>query len=133
MAPKNNNMRTRLNETEYEAIDRLFVYGTLQSGQSRNHILRGLSFEKARLYKHRKEVPPELGFPFIVQDKISQVEGEVYFGLKQSHWSQIDLIEGEGSLYHRILIEVEIIPKGRNLIAYTYYPSENLVERYSEK
>ncbi len=133
MPPRNNNLKTRLKETEYEEIDRLFVYGTLQSGQSRNYILRGLSFEKALLSEHRKEVPPELGFPFIVQDKRSHVEGEVYFGLKQSHWSQIDLIEGEGSLYHRILVEVELIRKGRNLIVYTYYPSENLVESYSEK
>ena len=133
MAPKNNNLKTRLKETEYEAIDRLFVYGTLQSGQSRNYILRGLSFEKAMLSEHRKEVPPELGFPFIVQDERSYVDGEIYFGLEQSHWSQIDLIEGEGSLYHRILVEVEIMSKGKKIIAYTYYPSEDLIERYSEK
>ena len=95
MAPRNNNLKTKLKESGSEDIDQLFVYGTLQSGQSRNHILRGLSFEKALLSEHRKEVPPELGFPFIVQDKRSHVEGEVYFGLKQSHWLQIDLIEGE--------------------------------------
>ena len=51
----------------------------------------------------------------------------------QSHWTQIDLIEGEGSLYHRILVEVKTVPKGENVVTYAYYPSENLIEHYHEE
>ena len=126
-------MTEKQSETTDEKCDRLFTYGTLQSGKSRNYLLEGLIFEKAFLSGYRKVAPPELGFPFITQDKESNVTGEIYFQLTQVHWSQIDFIEGEGSLYHRILVRVEIIPKGRNLIAYTYYPSGDLIDRYSEK
>ncbi len=126
-------MTEKQSETADKKCDRLFTYGTLQSGKSRNYVLKELEFKKAILPGYRKVAPPELGFPFITQDKESNVTGEIYFQLTQVHWSQIDLIEGEGSLYHRILVEVEIIPKSRNLIAYTYYPSEDLIERYSEK
>ena len=120
-------------KAKHDECDRLFTYGTLQSGYSRNYLLEGLLFEKAILPDFRKVAPPELGFPFIVQDETSQVTGEIYFGLKQSHWTQINLIEGEGSLYHRILVEVKTIPKGTRLLAYTYYPSEDLIKQYSEK
>jgi gamma-glutamylcyclotransferase (GGCT)/AIG2-like uncharacterized protein YtfP len=118
---------------EYHICDRLFTYGTLQSGYSRNCLLRGLEFKKAVLTKYRKVTPLELGFPFIVQDKESDVIGELYFQLTQAHWTQIDLIEGEGSLYHRILVEVKTIPEGTQFTTFTYYPSEGLIEQYSEK
>ncbi|UCG01912.1 MAG: gamma-glutamylcyclotransferase [Candidatus Heimdallarchaeota archaeon] len=113
--------------------DRLFTYGTLQSGQSRNFLLSGLEFKKAILPGYRKVTPPELGFPFIVQDKGSNVTGEIYFQLTQAHWTEIDLIEGEGSLYHRILVEVKTIPNGMQFSTFTYYPSRSLIEQYSEK
>ncbi|UCE12972.1 MAG: gamma-glutamylcyclotransferase [Candidatus Heimdallarchaeota archaeon] len=113
--------------------DNLFVYGTLMHGYSRNYLLQGLSFEKAILYGYRKVFPSTLGFPFIKkEDTINiYVEGEVYYGLTPSHWIEIDRVEGEGSLYHRILVEVETIPKRIRLSAFTYYPSQSLVENYS--
>lgn len=113
--------------------NRLFTYGTLQSGYSRNYLLQGLEFKKAVLSGYRKVAPLDLGFPFIVQDKESHVTGELYFQLTQAHWTQIDLIEGEGSLYHRILVEVKTIPEGTEFTTFTYYPSEGLIEQYSEK
>lgn len=125
-------MKITKRANKYEKCDRLFVYGTLQHGYSRNHLLQGLSFEKAILPNHRIVTPPELGFPFIVQERGDHVPGEVYFELTQSHWRQIDLIEGEGSLYHRILVEVKSIPRNSILVAYTYYPSKDLIERFSE-
>lgn len=133
MKLRSNDKKGKNHKTEREECDRLFTYGTLQSGYSRNYLLEGLKFKKAILPDHRKVAPPELGFPFIVQDEIFHVIGEIYFGLKQSHWTQIDLVEGEGSLYHRILVEVKTIPKDRNFVAYTYYPSNDLIEQYSEK
>ncbi|MHA2225324.1 MAG: gamma-glutamylcyclotransferase family protein [Candidatus Hodarchaeales archaeon] len=115
-----------------EKCDRLFVYGTLQSGYSRNYLLEGLTFEKAVLLRHRKATPPNLGFPFIVLDKNSEVEGEIYYGLTQSHWEQIDLVEGEGSLYHRIIVEVETFSKleRRKISTFVYFPSESLIKRF---
>lgn len=120
------------NDPNNEKCAHLFVYGTLQHGYSRNHLLQGLRFEKAVLPDHRKVSPPELGFPFIIQENGSQVLGEVYFDLAQSHWTQIDAVEGEGALYHRILVKVKTIPANSMIIAYTYYPSIDLIERYSE-
>ena len=119
--------------TENQINDRLFTYGTLQSGYSRNYLLQGLEFKKAILSGYRKVAPLELGFPFIVKDQKSSVTGELYFQLTQAHWTQIDLIEGEGSLYHRILVEVKTIPKGLKYQTFTYYPSTGLISQYGEK
>ena len=110
-------------------INNLFVYGTLQHGQSRNYILRGLKYEKATLFNYKKVVPPTLGFPFIIRDDSSSVRGEIYFGLNQSLINQIDIIEGEGQLYHRILVKVKG-ESGTELDAFTYYPSEVLIKNY---
>lgn len=110
--------------------DRLFVYGTLQHGKSRNYILSGLKFEKATLFNYRKVVPPTLGFPFIIHDDSSSVRGEVYFGLDQFLINQIDMIEGEGQLYHRILVKVRV-NSGKELEVFTYYPSEVLIKNYT--
>ncbi|MFX0125285.1 MAG: gamma-glutamylcyclotransferase family protein [Candidatus Hodarchaeota archaeon] len=112
--------------------DRLFVYGTLQSGQSRNHYLKGLSYEKAQLIGYRKISPPSLGFPFIIKEETSEVMGEIYFGLKQHHWATLDKIEGEGSLYHRILVEVVLTSSYEHLISYVYFPSRILIENFAK-
>ena len=111
-------------------IDRLFVYGTLQHGQSRNYILSGLKYEKATLFNYKKVLPPNLGFPFIVRDDSSSVSGEIYFGVNQSLINQLDAIEGEGQLYHRILVNVDL-ENGKRLEAFTYYPSELLIINYT--
>lgn len=107
----------------------LFVYGTLQHGQSRHNVLEGLKYEKARLLKHKKVSPVSLGFPFIVIDEESSVQGEVYYGIDEDLLRTLDLIEGEGSLYHRIGVEV-ITENGEKVQAYTYYPSDILLNKY---
>ncbi|MFX0140607.1 MAG: gamma-glutamylcyclotransferase family protein [Candidatus Hodarchaeota archaeon] len=112
-----------------EIYNRLFVYGTLQHGQSRNYILRGLKFDKAILFKYRKVTPPSLGFPFIIRDDSSNVKGEVYYGLDQYLIHQIDMIEGEGELYHRIVVKVNL-DNGKEIEAFTYYPSRILIEQF---
>jgi gamma-glutamylcyclotransferase (GGCT)/AIG2-like uncharacterized protein YtfP len=112
-----------------EKCDNIFVYGTLQHGQSRNEVLQHLKYEKAILLNHRKISPPNLGFPFIIYDKNSHVNGEVYYGLNADLFQSLDLIEGEGSLYNRILVEV-ITEKGEKLQVYTYYPSKKLIKNY---
>ncbi|MBD3254012.1 MAG: gamma-glutamylcyclotransferase [Candidatus Lokiarchaeota archaeon] len=118
-----------MNDKEKNQTKNLFVYGTLQQGQSRNYVLQGLSYEKATLLNFRKVSPPSLGFPFIIKDENSEVKGEIYFNLSDSLFSQIDLIEGEGVLYHRINVKVQIFD-GEEYEAYTYYPDKQLIERY---
>lgn len=117
-------------ESKTQNLDKVFVYGTLQSGQSRNYILSGLKFEKATLMNFRKVEPPDLGFPFIVRDNNSEVTGEIYYEVSNSLIYQLDLIEGEGKLYHRIIVKVQL-DSGKELKAFTYYPSEILIKNYT--
>ncbi|TFG23269.1 MAG: gamma-glutamylcyclotransferase [Promethearchaeota archaeon] len=112
-------------------MNNLFVYGTLQHGQSRNSILKDLSYEKAILPDYKKVEPPTLGFPFIIREEGSIVEGEVYFEVPDSLLERIDVIENEGDLYHRLLVKVKTV-KEKELEAYIYYPSEDLIKSYSE-
>ena len=108
----------------------LFVYGTLQHGQSRNDILKGYQYLKAKLRDHTKIRPPNLGFPFIIKKKGQVVHGEVYFKISAKTLREIDIIEAEGSLYHRILVEVNA-EDGVLYPAYTYYPSRKLIDNYT--
>jgi gamma-glutamylcyclotransferase (GGCT)/AIG2-like uncharacterized protein YtfP len=109
--------------------DKLFVYGTLQSGRSRHSILQNLNFEKAVLPGYKKVSPVSLGFPFIIHDESSQVNGEVYYGLNDELFHALDLIEGEGSLYHRILVRV-MTQKGNEIESFVYFPDKKLINRY---
>lgn len=107
----------------------LFVYGTLQHGQSRNYILRGLKYEEATLFNYRKVKPPSLDFPLIIRDNSSNIRGEIYYGLDRFLIDQIDIIEGEGELYYRIMVKVAL-DDGKEVEAFTYYPSETLITKY---
>ncbi len=123
---KNRNQNYRNN---YQKVDTLFVYGTLQQGLTRSEILKGFQYKKAILSNHRKVSPPSLGFPFIIRDDSSSVSGEVYFGVEQSIIEEIDKIEGEGRLYNRILVKVKT-DDGKEVKAYTYYPTDYLIQNY---
>lgn len=110
----------------------LFVYGTLQHGESRNYLLKGLLFEEATIYGYRKIILEHLGFPIIIQDEKSNVNGEVYFDVHQSLLNMLDVVEGDGSLYHRIVVNVKTITK-KNYLAYVYYPSKELINSNIKK
>jgi len=110
----------------------LFVYGTLQHGESRNYLLKGLSFEKAVIIGYRKIYLQKLGFPIILEDEKSYVNGEIYFGVNESLLNMLDVVEGEGSLYHRIEVNVKTITK-KNYLAYVYYPSKKLINSNIKK
>ena len=114
-----------------ETLDNIFVYGTLQHGQSRNYVLRGLNYEKATLCNYRKIEPENLDFPFILKDEGSEVKGEIYSGVSKELLESLDRIEGEGFLYHRILIEVETV-QGKKVQAFTYYPDKKLIKNYQK-
>ncbi len=130
---KINNINKKMEKSNYKKYkcDKLFVYGTLQHGQSRNYILGGLKFEKATLLNYRKVEPISLGFPFIIHDEGNIVEGEIYYGVGQSLINQIDMIEGEGRLYYRVLVVVVKLKDENETDAYTYYPSEILIKNYT--
>ncbi len=112
-----------------EKTNNMFVYGTLRHDQSRGHVLQGLQYKEANLLNHKKISPPTLGFPFIIENDSSEVKGEVYFDVDRDLIKQIDMIEGEGSLYHRIIVEIRT-ENGERVKAYTYYPSERLIRSY---
>lgn len=124
---RNNHSEEQTNNSQ--DCNNLFVYGTLQHGQSRNYILKGLTFQKASLSGYRKISLSHLGFPIIIQDKKSKVKGEVYFGLDNSLFQEIDIMEGEGSLYHRLLVNVKTL-EGESLLAYVYCPSQSLIDSH---
>jgi gamma-glutamylcyclotransferase (GGCT)/AIG2-like uncharacterized protein YtfP len=113
-----------------ESITNVFVYGTLQQGENRNYVLKGLKFEKAKLSNYSKIEPVNLGFPFIIRDEKAEVIGEVYFDVNKDLLELLDRIEGEGSLYHRIIVKVETA-KGKEVKAFTYYPDENLIRNFT--
>ncbi|TFG01273.1 MAG: gamma-glutamylcyclotransferase [Promethearchaeota archaeon] len=119
------------NKRHDQKLNNLFVYGTLQHGKSRNYILKDLSYEKTILPDYKKVEPQTLGFPFIIQEEGSIVEGEVYFKVPDSLLERIDAIENEGVLYHRLLVKVKTI-KEKEVEAFVYYPSEDLIKSYLE-
>ena len=130
MNDKEKQARYGLNGSEDVDVENMFVYGTLRHDRSRGHVLGDLEYKQATLPNYKKISPPTLGFPFIVQKESAEVQGEVYFKVSRDLVRQIDMIEGEGSLYHRIIVEVETID-GEQVKAYTYYPSDRLIESYT--
>ncbi|MBN1800940.1 MAG: gamma-glutamylcyclotransferase [Candidatus Lokiarchaeota archaeon] len=109
-------------------MNNLFVYGTLQSGKSRNRVLKGLPFERGQIQGYEKIEPISLEYPLIVKKKGMTVNGEVYFNLSESVLARIDSMEGE--LYYRIVVDV-ITTSGKQLKAYAYYPSEELIRTHA--
>ncbi len=110
-------------------MNRLFVYGTLKQGQNRHYLLKDVEFEIAFLMGYEKQDPPSLGYPFIIRKEGKRVEGEVYLNISDSILQKIDIIEGEGDLYHRILVKVKTL-KGEELNAFVYYPSQSLQDSF---
>jgi gamma-glutamylcyclotransferase (GGCT)/AIG2-like uncharacterized protein YtfP len=119
----------KIKNIKNEKDNKLFVYGTLQHGKSRNYLLKGLEYEKAILLNYKKITPPSLNFPFIIRDDSSRVIGEVYYGLSQNLIHQIDMIEREGELYNRIKVRITL-NSGEEVDVFTYYPSNILIEKY---
>ena len=55
----------------------------------------------------------------------------MYFDVPDSLLERIDAIENEGVLYHRLLVKVKIV-KEKEVEAFVYYPSEDLIKSYLE-
>lgn len=110
-------------------MSNVFVYGTLMTGQPRNYVVNHLEHISCVLKDHKRIWPEALGFPFILKSEGDIVEGELYIDVSKELWNQLDGIEGEGYLYHRIPIEVND-ENNKKYMAFTYYPSENLSKRF---
>lgn len=94
---------------------RVFVYGTLMRGQA-NHKSYLLESEYIGDGEISGYALYDVGcFPGIVVETDDKVKGEVYF-VDEETLNKLDLLEGEGSLYHRRLVEI----RTGNISSYGY-------------
>lgn len=90
---------------------KLFVYGTLRAGDSRNHVLSDSGCKKLPgLFKSQAKMFSVGGFPAIIPDKHSFVVGEVWEvpeDLEDRLMRRLDAIEGVSSgLYNKVELDV---------------------------
>ena len=111
----------------------LFVYGTLMSKHGRNHMLRGLNNSHAVLRGYKRVWPAREPFPIIVRDLKTEVSGEVYWPVSHTLWQALDRVEGEGHLYHRIIVDVSVPGEPNPKKACMYFPSTQLIEWFAEE
>src|SRR2546423_11177622 len=86
---------------------RVFVYGTLKSGFSNHHLLKGCEcFGGAASVPTYKMI--ENGFPVILPDPHGKpLAGEIYT-VDDATLARLDQLEREGSSYDRKLIDVTL-------------------------
>lgn len=90
---------------------KVFVYGTLKEGHGNNRILvegraQLVCGDMVRGYKLYNS-----GFPVACEDDDSWITGEVWdigdpvlFGFARQTLSRLDMLEGEGRMYHRVQV-----------------------------
>ncbi len=100
-------------------------------GYSRNKIIEKFEWQPATLYDYERYWPEELGFPFIFPSQNSKVEGEAYFNIDKETIAIIDQIEGEGELYHRIKVTIELSEHKDLIEAWTFVAGEKLTARFA--
>jgi gamma-glutamylcyclotransferase (GGCT)/AIG2-like uncharacterized protein YtfP len=128
----------------------LFTYGTFLSAfwdftnseypflvfpGSRHYVLEEFHFLRAKLQDFQRIWPPGLSFPFITPDE-GFVLGEIYFDVSQSKFVELDRIEGEGYLYNRANVSVELLDapfKGIKVNAVTYVGADSLVSEHPKQ
>jgi hypothetical protein len=128
----------------------LFTYGTFLSAfwdftasdhpflmfpGSRHSVLEEYQFLRAKLDGFVRIWPPSLSFPFITPQE-GVVLGEIYFDVPPDKFVELDRIEGEGDLYNRENISVELLDapfKGLKVDAVTYVGADNLVSEYPKQ
>ncbi|MFX1464879.1 MAG: gamma-glutamylcyclotransferase [Promethearchaeota archaeon] len=127
----------------------VFTYGTFLSAfwdftsaepflvfpGSRHHVLEEYHFLRAKLDGFTRIWPPGLSFPFIAP-QAGVVLGEIYLDVPPNKFVELDRIEGEGYLYNRESISVELLDapfKGLTVDAVTYVGTDNLVSEYPKQ
>ncbi|MFX1520639.1 MAG: gamma-glutamylcyclotransferase family protein [Promethearchaeota archaeon] len=129
----------------------LFTYGTFLSAfweftnseypflrlpGSRHYVLEEFHFMRAKLDGFVRIWPPGLSFPFIVPQEDEEVIGELYFDLPPSKFFELDRIEGEGYLYHKENVSVELLDapfRGLKVDAVTYVGAANLISEHPKE
>jgi gamma-glutamylcyclotransferase (GGCT)/AIG2-like uncharacterized protein YtfP/superoxide dismutase len=128
----------------------IFTYGTFLSSfwdftdsehpflrlqGSRHYFLEEFHFLRAKLDDFVRIWPPGLSFPFITPQE-GFVQGEIYFDVPPNKFVELDRIEGEGNLYNRESISVELLDapfKGLKVDAVTYVGADNIVSEYPKQ
>jgi gamma-glutamylcyclotransferase (GGCT)/AIG2-like uncharacterized protein YtfP len=116
---------------EKDAIDKLFVYGSLKSDHNLQLVTgRILPSKSAILFDHRK-ISPRNGFPFAVSWRGSKIEGRLLYDITPAILTRLDEYESEGELYHREIAQVLV---GEDIVsAYIYIGNAIALRHYFEK
>ncbi len=117
-----------------EAIDKLFVYGTLRN-QNNCKLVIGQSFETepAILFNYRR-IHPRNGYPFAVHWRGSKIEGLVLYGITPEALKKIDVYESEGTLYRRKAVRVLLLDDSDQFVnAYVYIGIPEALKPYFQK
>lgn len=111
-----------------QAMQRLFVYGTLAPGRPNEHVLADVPGEWERASVTGRLIPEgwgaASGFPGIVLDEHgTEVEGFVFRAQSLAeHWARLDEFEGPG--YERVVTTAKL-KDGRTVEASVYKLTEN--------
>ena len=100
----------------------LFVYGSLRDPDLRTFLFgerADLATRPANLPRFSRHHSAAIGYPYIVPDPSSRVEGELLLGLGAGDYAILDAYEDvEDGLYERVAVTVET-PEGP-VSAWTY-------------
>lgn len=113
-----------------EAVDELseaivvFVYGTLMSGNSNNEMFLSEAKFSGDFVAEGFELYDLGNYPGIIHSENNKVKGEIYV-VDKNILSNLDILEGEGSLYIRELIRV-INDNNESQEAYTYVYNQGI-------
>jgi gamma-glutamylcyclotransferase (GGCT)/AIG2-like uncharacterized protein YtfP len=86
---------------------KLFVYGTLRTGEPQSGLLAGCSRAPASVRGQLYALPA--GYPALVVGGSRKVYGELVDGLDEARLSLLDAFEGvDEGLYRRVQVEVDV-------------------------
>lgn len=98
----------------------VFVYGTLQRDERNHHYLVSSTYLGEATLKDYALYDLPQGYPGILPFIGYQVQGEVY-EVNEPTLTNLDYLEGEGSLYKRTLVQVTLNDnKTVNVFTYVY-------------
>lgn len=103
--------------------DRLFVYGTLQPGESMNHLLSSIegAWDRGTVRGEFIQAGDIPGFPYpgvILDDNGDTVPGYLFTSESLSaYWDKLDRYEG--SSYNRVVTDVTLVD-GKTVKSYIY-------------
>lgn len=109
----------------------LFVYGNLLTGFRNHYVLQNLEPKIGILLDYRRIWPPDKSYPIILQDQHSFVRGVFYQNIPVALLQELDWIEREGNLFHRINVHIQILRSYSPKSAYAYYPSSALIKEFT--